>query len=95
MRDALGALGPVDGCYPELSNIMCSMTVVEPDDIVFLTTDGISDNFDPVIGKFCLADNADSLLKQIKETVRVPEVNGTSDPKDSAKGSRTKKKHYP
>ena len=30
------------------------MTYVEPGDIVFLTSDGISDNFDPVVGKFCV-----------------------------------------
>lgn len=52
MRDALGALGPVDGDKPELGNLTLSMTVVEPGDIVFLTSDGISDNFDPVVGKF-------------------------------------------
>ena len=49
-----GALGPVDGVNPELSNLTCSMTYVEPGDIVFLTSDGISDNFDPVVGKFCV-----------------------------------------
>lgn len=54
MRDALGALGPVDGMNPELSNLTCSMTEVLPGDIVFLTSDGISDNFDPVVGKFCV-----------------------------------------
>ena len=54
MRDALGALGPVDGVNPELSNLTCSMTHVETGDIVFLTSDGISDNFDPVVGKFCI-----------------------------------------
>lgn len=47
-----GALGPVDGNKPELSNLTLSMTIVEPGDIVFLTSDGISDNFDPVVGKF-------------------------------------------
>lgn len=52
MRDALGALGPVDGNNPELGNLTLSMTVVEAGDIVFLTSDGISDNFDPVVGKF-------------------------------------------
>lgn len=52
MRDALGALGPVDGNMPELGNLTLSMTIVEPGDIVFLTSDGISDNFDPVVGKF-------------------------------------------
>jgi len=54
MRDALGALGPVDGVNPELSNLTCSITEVLPGDIVFLTSDGISDNFDPVVGKFCV-----------------------------------------
>lgn len=52
MRDALGALGPVQGDKPELGNLTLSMTIVEPGDIVFLTSDGISDNFDPVVGKF-------------------------------------------
>ena len=54
MRDALGALGPVDGVNPELSNLTCSMTQVETGDIVFITSDGVSDNFDPVVGKFCV-----------------------------------------
>ncbi len=53
MRDALGALGPVDGINPELSNLTCSLTLVEEGDVVFLTSDGVSDNFDPVVGKFC------------------------------------------
>ncbi len=53
MRDALGALGPVDGMNPELGNLTCSMTFVDDGDIVFLTSDGVSDNFDPVVGKFC------------------------------------------
>lgn len=54
MRDAGGALGPVDGVNPELHNMTCSMTMVDPGDIVFITSDGISDNFDPVVGKFCV-----------------------------------------
>lgn len=52
MRDALGALGPVNNDKPELSNLTLSLTIVERGDIVFLTSDGISDNFDPVVGKF-------------------------------------------
>ena len=54
MRDALGALGPVDGQNPELNNLTCSMTEVEEGDIVFITSDGVSDNFDPVVSKFSL-----------------------------------------
>ncbi|XP_055594745.1 PP2C-like domain-containing protein CG9801 [Uranotaenia lowii] len=52
MRDALGALGPVNGDKPEMTNLTLSFTIVEKGDIVFLTSDGISDNFDPVVGKF-------------------------------------------
>uniref|UniRef100_A0A0A9W8C6 PP2C-like domain-containing protein CG9801 n=1 Tax=Lygus hesperus TaxID=30085 RepID=A0A0A9W8C6_LYGHE len=52
MRDALGALGPVDGTNPELANLTCAMTEVDPGDIVFITSDGVSDNLDPVVGKF-------------------------------------------
>uniref|UniRef100_A0AC35TKY6 PPM-type phosphatase domain-containing protein n=1 Tax=Rhabditophanes sp. KR3021 TaxID=114890 RepID=A0AC35TKY6_9BILA len=53
MRDAGGALGPVDGRNPQLHNLTCSMTFVEEGDIVYITSDGVSDNFDPVVGKFC------------------------------------------
>lgn len=24
------------------------------DDVIFITSDGVSDNFDPVVGKFCV-----------------------------------------
>ncbi|CAG5117525.1 unnamed protein product, partial [Candidula unifasciata] len=54
IRDAGGALGPVDGTNPELHNLTCSVTFCHQGDIVFLTTDGISDNFDPVVTKIAL-----------------------------------------
>ncbi|GMT16770.1 hypothetical protein PFISCL1PPCAC_8067, partial [Pristionchus fissidentatus] len=54
MRNAGGALGPVDGRNPQLQNLTCSETFVEPGDLIFITSDGISDNFDPVVGKFCV-----------------------------------------
>lgn len=67
MRDALGALGPVDGSNPELNNLTLAITEVERGDIVFLTSDGISDNFDPVVGKFAVlpthSSGADTTLK--------------------------------
>lgn len=75
MRDALGALGPVDGNKPELGNLTLSMTVVEAGDIVFLTSDGISDNFDPVVGKFAepksndpISGAAEPQMQQQKQT---------------------------
>ena len=49
MRCPGGSLGPVDGYNPDLRNLTFSFTVLDPGDIVFLTSDGISDNFDPVI----------------------------------------------
>lgn len=53
MRDALGALGNAYGNgNPELSNLTLSMTIVDKGDIIYLTSDGITDNFDPVVGKF-------------------------------------------
>lgn len=65
MRDALGALGPCfDGNKPELGNLTLSLTIVESGDIVFLTSDGISDNFDPVVGKFAEAFSAEALQAQ-------------------------------
>jgi len=75
IRDAGGALGPVrNGCDPELHNLTLSMTLVDPGDIVFLTTDGISDNFDPVITKIAvplatLADMQDEGTDEAAEAV--------------------------
>ena len=51
MRNSGGALGPADGYNPDLSNLTCSFIIIEKGDLVFLCSDGISDNFDPVIAK--------------------------------------------
>jgi len=52
IRDAGGALGPVhNGADPELHNLTLSLTLVDHADIVFVTSDGVSDNFDPVVTK--------------------------------------------
>lgn len=78
MRDALGALGPVDGNKPELGNLTLSLTIVEPGDIVFLTSDGISDNFDPVVGKF--AEPFNSTPAPIEQTAKPPNSVRNSQP---------------
>ncbi|XP_015123234.1 PP2C-like domain-containing protein CG9801 [Diachasma alloeum] len=70
MRDALGALGPVDGCNPELNNLTLAMTEVEQGDIVFLTSDGISDNFDPVVGKFAILPSGPTSARSAKSDGR-------------------------
>ncbi|GFO20382.1 Pp2c-like domain-containing protein cg9801 [Plakobranchus ocellatus] len=58
IRDAGGAIGPVDGTNPELHNLTCSVTFCRTGDIVFLVTDGVSDNFDPVVTKIALPERA-------------------------------------
>ena len=51
-RETGGAIGPItDDDQPILTNLTFSMGYVKQGDIVFLTTDGVSDNFDPVIEK--------------------------------------------
>ncbi|KAG1685812.1 PP2C-like domain-containing protein [Nymphon striatum] len=77
MRDALGALGPVDGQNPELNNLTISMTLVEPGDIVFLTSDGISDNFDPVVGKFALPKKPDDTNRNSNHSTKVKSNSST------------------
>lgn len=61
MRDAGGAVGPVNGDQPYLVNLTFSVTTCEPGDVIFLTTDGISDNFDPVVTKIAVPGRKDSL----------------------------------
>lgn len=91
MRDALGALGPVDGCNPELNNLTLAMTEVEDDDIIFLTSDGISDNFDPVVGKFavlpCHSSVPDSSVKSLGEVRTKSRRKSTDNSKHSDTGN--------
>lgn len=48
------------------------MTEVESGDIVFITSDGVSDNFDPVVGKFAVLPPSDNLnLKVPSGTVKM------------------------
>lgn len=55
MRMAGGVLGPSLGSQPDLSNLTVAYTPVYPGDIVFCTSDGVSDNFsskvmNPLVG---------------------------------------------
>ncbi|CAF1052436.1 unnamed protein product [Adineta ricciae] len=49
MRSPGGALGTTMDEKADLANLTYSLMEVEPGDFVFLTTDGISDNFDPCV----------------------------------------------
>uniref|UniRef100_F1KU98 PP2C-like domain-containing protein n=2 Tax=Ascaris suum TaxID=6253 RepID=F1KU98_ASCSU len=79
MRDAGGALGPVDGTNPQLHNLTCSMTFVEPDDVIFITSDGVSDNFDPVVGKFCVIKKTEANAKENNGIIRPVAVTANNE----------------
>ena len=48
-RDCGGCLGCNLGDQPDLSNLLCSFVPLNNNDIVFVVSDGVSDNIDPVI----------------------------------------------
>lgn len=80
MRDVMGALGPVDGHNPELSNLTLSITHVDLDDIVFITSDGVSDNLDPVVGHFTGLPNVEAYQRHKLSLLRTEDLirNGVS-----------------
>ena len=55
-RDCGGCLGCDLGDQPDLSNLMCCFVPLSDEDIVFIVSDGVSDNSDPVILKEALAE---------------------------------------
>ena len=57
-RDSGGCLGANLGNDPDLSNLICCFVPVSEGDIIFLTSDGISDNFDPVLLKEAVASES-------------------------------------
>ncbi|KAF5306578.1 hypothetical protein FQR65_LT07305 [Abscondita terminalis] len=71
MRDALGALGPVDGINPELSNLTLSLTTVHKGDIIMIASDGLTDNFDPNVCKFTV-NSKDVLKPQPSSSKEIP-----------------------
>ncbi|XP_050539772.1 PP2C-like domain-containing protein CG9801 isoform X2 [Daktulosphaira vitifoliae] len=80
MRDVMGALGPVDGHNPELSNLTLSITQIDLGDIVFITSDGVSDNLDPVVGHFTGLPNVEAYQRHKLSLLRTEDLirNGVS-----------------
>ena len=50
-RDCGGCLGADLGDHPDLSNLCCCFVPIADGDVVFVVSDGVSDNFDPVLLK--------------------------------------------
>ncbi|VDK78206.1 unnamed protein product [Litomosoides sigmodontis] len=90
MRDAGGALGPVDGVNPQLHNLTCSMTFVEANDVIFMTSDGVSDNFDPVVGKFCVIKRPSEPINIAEKCEAVTVSLGSEDKNRDAEFARTR-----
>ena len=55
-RDCGGCLGCDLGDQPDLSNLICCFVPLCDEDVVFIVSDGVSDNSDPVILKEALAE---------------------------------------
>lgn len=95
MRCPGGSLGPADGYNPDLRNLTFSFTMLDHGDIVFLTSDGVSDNFDPVIAqcRHCeipvlkRATSLDSMLDEISKSQSRCEEN--SDERSKSGNFRT------
>ena len=66
MKQAGGCIGPLVGDDPDLSNLTCSFTFVDEGDIIFLTSDGITDNFDPRVLKINSPEEFDNLLTPLR-----------------------------
>lgn len=74
LRDALGALGPVDGINPELSNLTLSITTLSKGDMVIVASDGLTDNFDPNVCKFTISSTKTEVPKKSTVQPKVPVV---------------------
>ena len=55
-RDCGGCLGCDLGDQPDLSNLFCFFVPIADNDVVFIVSDGVSDNFDPVVLKEGVAE---------------------------------------
>ncbi len=56
-RDCGGCLGCDLGDQPDLSNLLCCFVPLSEEDIVFIVSDGVTDNSDPVIMKEAISEN--------------------------------------
>ena len=87
IRDAGGALGPVDGINPELHNMTYGLSFVNTGDIAFLTTDGISDNYDPVVTKIAIAKIDISRAETVKVQTSPDSVELDHSPESDSSGA--------
>jgi hypothetical protein len=67
MRSPGGALGMTLDEHADLSNLTYSLMEIEQGDFVFLTTDGISDNYDPCVSGHAVSVKTPLLVRKSNE----------------------------
>lgn len=90
MNDTCGALGPVIGNDPVLDNLTIAMTLVDEGDVIIFASDGISDNFDPVVGDRALAAGSATAERYLK---RLSSVNSSNVSSSTVNESTSKNKN--
>ena len=83
MCDCGGVLGPGNGCDPDFANLTFAYAMVSPGDHVFITSDGIADNFHPGVidpritpsgRKLKLTDMPEQVLANMKKEIDKLEI---------------------
>ncbi len=87
-RDCGGCLGCNLGDQPDLSNLLCTYVPLSDNDIVFVVSDGVSDNLDPVILREGMAEPSGSLSPTHHEA-KLPHAAGSAEPKGGGAAGAT------
>ena len=81
MRMAGGSLGPARGTRPDLGNLTLAYMPMYQDDIVFIASDGISDNFSSYVNHQWSTDNEEMESSgENEEVIRHPQLDPSLQP---------------
>ena len=83
-RDPGGCLGCDLGDQPDLSNLLCCFVPIAEDDVIFVVSDGISDNMDPVLLKEAISDSSPTTTPILESKPPISVANLTSSNPKSA-----------
>ncbi len=75
-RDCGGCLGADLGDHPDLSNLCCCFVPIADADVVFVVSDGVSDNFDPILLKEATTEKPQhQLVRQVQLPPGFPQTD--------------------
>ncbi|CAF4546520.1 unnamed protein product, partial [Rotaria magnacalcarata] len=69
MRSPGGALGMTMTEKADLSNLTYSLMEIEQGDFIFLTSDGVSDNYDPCVSGCAASIKTPSFIRKSSHTI--------------------------